>query len=182
MNSPGLGKIVFSEEQIQERIAEIGREINRDYRDKELIVVGILKGSFYFVADLTRHLTIPLNIDFIAIGIYPEVTHKTGVIRFSKDLDFSITDRHVLLIEDVVGTGLTLAYICQHLEAARPASLKICTLLDNPAERLLTINIDYRCFTMPDVYVVGYGLDHHEQYRNLPYIAEYHRGQTIEKR
>ncbi len=103
------------------------------------------------------------------------MTNSTGVIKFTKDMDLSITGRHVLLVEDIIGTGLTLGYICQHLEAAKPASLKICTLLDKPAERLLSLNIDYRCFTIPDTYVVGYGLDYREKYRNLPYIAEFYR-------
>jgi hypoxanthine phosphoribosyltransferase len=132
-----------------------------------------LQGSFYFVADLSRHLTIPLIIDFLSIGISHD-DNKAGV-RFTKDLDIDLAGRHVLLVEDVIGTGFTLGYICQHLESANPASLKICTLFDNSAERLLTINIDYRCFMMPDVFVVGYGLDYRQKYRNLPYIAEFHR-------
>jgi len=142
-----------------------------------LVIVSVLKGAIYFVADLTRHLTIPLNIDFLSVGVSPEVTNRTGVVRFTKDLNLTITDRHVLLVEDVIGTGLTLGYVCQHLADSKPASLKICTLLDNPAERLLTLTIDYRCFIMPDLFVVGYGLDYKEEYRNLPYIAEYHRGE-----
>jgi hypoxanthine phosphoribosyltransferase len=170
-----IGKIIFTQEQIQQRVAEIGRTIDQDYQGKEVIAISVLKGSLYFLADLTRHLTIPLNIDFLSIKAFSDETTKTGVVRFTKDLDLSITGRHVLLVEDVIGTGLTLGYICQHLEAAKPASLKICTLLDNPAERLLTINIDYRCFVMPDVFVVGYGLDYQERFRNLTYIAEYQR-------
>lgn len=125
------------------------------------------------MSDLTRYMTIPVSIDFLSIGVYPEVTKKTGIVRFNKELDLSITGRHVLLVEDIVGTGLTLSYICQHMEAFKPASLKICTLLDNPSERLLAINIDYRCFIMPDVFLVGYGLDYEQRYRNLPYIAAY---------
>jgi len=175
MTSSALGKIIFSEEQIQRQVAETGREINQDYQGRELIVISVLKGSLYFLADLTRHLTVPLSIDFLSIRAFPDDTKKTGIVRFTKDLDLSITGKHVLLVEDVIGTGLTLAYICQHLEAFNPASLKICTLLDNPTERLLSINIDYRCFIMPNVFVVGYGLDFQEEYRNLPYIAEYHR-------
>jgi len=175
--TPGIGKTVFSQEQIQQQIAEIGQKINQDYEGKELVIVCVLKGSLYFAADLTRHLTIPLSIDFLAIGLCPPDTPDTpGVIRFTKGLDLNIVGRHVLLVEDIIGTGLTLGYIRQHLESFTPASLKICTLLDNPSERLLTINIDYRCFVMPDVFVVGYGLDYDEKYRNLPYIAEYRRG------
>lgn len=175
MNIPGIGRVVYTQEQIQQRIAQIGYIISQDYQGKELVVVSVLKGSLYFLADLTRQLTIPLKIDFLSIGVSPEASSKPGAVRFTKDLDLILTGRHVLLVEDVIGTGLTLGYICQHLESAKPASLKICTLLDNPAERLLTITIDYRCFVMPDVFLVGYGLDYKEEYRNLPYIAEFHR-------
>lgn len=173
MASSGIGKIIYSKEQIQKGIEEVAAEINQDYQGQELAIIGILKGSLYFVADLTRHLTMPLSIDFLSIGLSPEAANKNAAIRFKKDLDLSIAGRHVLLVEDIIGTGLTLGYICQHLEALKPASLKICTLLDNPAERLLTLNINYRCFVMPDIFVVGYGLDYQERYRNLPYIAEY---------
>ncbi|MGI6435257.1 MAG: hypoxanthine phosphoribosyltransferase [Syntrophomonadaceae bacterium] len=173
MSLPDIGKIVFTREQIQQRIAEVGQKISQDYQNKTLVVVSVLKGSLYFVADLTRHLTIPLNIDFLAIGVSPEANNKPGAVRFTKDLDVNITGREVLLVEDVIGTGLTLGYIIKHLEAYKPTSLKICTLLDNPAERLLPITIDYRCFVMPDVFLVGYGLDYNEEYRNLPYIAEF---------
>ncbi len=173
MKTEGIGNIYFTAEQIQQRIAEISQKINQDYAGKELVIVSVLKGSLYFVADLTRHLTMPLSIDFLSIGISPESSGKPG-IKIRKDLDIDLKDRHVLLLEDVIGTGLTLGYICQHLEGFQPASLKICTLLDNPAERLITIKIDYLCFTMPDVFLVGYGLDHDEKYRNLPYIAEFH--------
>lgn len=176
MNSKptSLGKVVFAEEQIKQRIEAIGSEINRDYRDKELVIVSVLKGSVYFVTDLTRHLTMPVSIDFLSIGLSPGPSGKP-LIKIKKDLDLDLADQHVLLVEDVIGTGFTLSYILQHLEAMQPASLKICTLLDNPADRLITINIDYHCFTMPDTYLVGYGLDYREQYRNLPYIAEFHR-------
>lgn len=173
MKTEGLGKIYFTAEQIQQRIAEISHRINQDYAGKELVIVSVLKGSLYFVADLTRHLTMPLLIDFLSIGIFPESSGKPG-IKIRKNLDIDLKDRHVLLLEDVIGTGLTLGYICQYLEEFQPASLKICTLLDNPAERLITIKIDYLCFTMPDVFLVGYGLDFQEKYRNLPYIAEFH--------
>lgn len=174
MASHGLGKIIFSEEQIQQRVREVAQEINRDYLGQELVIVSVLKGSMYFVADLTRHLTMPITIDFLSIGVYHEDNNKTG-IRFIKDLDLSITGKNVLLVEDVVGTGFTLGYIYQHLEGCQPAGLKICTLLDNSADRLLALPIAYRCFMMPDAFVVGYGLDFNQQFRNLPYIAEYHR-------
>jgi len=172
MKETEIGKILFSEEAIRQRVAEMGRQISSDYRDRDTVIVSVLKGSLYFVADLTRQLTIPLSIDFLSIGLYPGVTSETGIVRITKDLDISVTGRHVLMVEDVIGTGLTLGYICQHLESSRPASLKICTLLDNPSERLLNIPVDYRGFIQPDTFVVGYGLDYEEKYRNLPYIAE----------
>ena len=171
--TPGLGKVIFTEEQIKQRVFTVAQEINRDYEGQELVVICILKGSLYFTADLTRLLTIPLKLDFLSIGISHE--EKAGGVRFTKELDQNLTGKHVLLVEDVVGTGLTLGYICQHIEAAKPASLKICTLLDHPSERLITLNVDYRCFLMPDAFVVGFGLDYKQRYRNLPFIAEYHR-------
>ncbi|MGI6467791.1 MAG: hypoxanthine phosphoribosyltransferase [Syntrophomonadaceae bacterium] len=174
MDSSGIGNIIFTQEQIQKRIAEVGSEITRDYRDKDLVVVSVLKGSLYFVADLTRCIDLPLEVDFLSIGLSSDPPSKKPE-RFTSPKTWIsiIKGRDVLLAEDVIGTGLTLGYICQHLEAYEPASLKICTLLDNPAERLLTIKIDYRCFEMPDTFLIGYGLDYREKYRNLPYIAEF---------
>ena len=119
-------------------------------------------------------MTVPVSIDFLSIGLSPDPSGKPA-IKIRKDLDLELKGRHVLLVEDVIGTGFTLGYILQHLEAMQPASLKICTLLDKPTDRLITINIDYHCFTMPDTFLIGYGLDYREQYRNLPYIAEFHR-------
>jgi hypoxanthine phosphoribosyltransferase len=174
MKNTGIGKIIYTREQIQQQIAKIGKEISQDYQGKELVVVSVLKGSLYFIADLTRQITLPLKIDFLSVGVSPEADHKPGMVHFTKDLDVTLTGQHVLLVEDIIRTGLTLGYVCQHLEASQPASLKICTLLDNPAERLLTLDIHYRCFTMPDVFLVGYGLDYKEKYRNLPYIAEFY--------
>jgi hypoxanthine phosphoribosyltransferase len=173
MKAEGIGKIVFTEEQIQKNVARLAETLSSDYAGKDPVLIGVLKSSFYFMADLTRYMTIPVSIDFLSIGIYPEMTQKTGIVRFNKELEISIKDRHVLLVEDNVGTGLTLSYICQHLEALNPASLKICTLLDNPSERLVALFIDYHCFEMPDTLLVGYGLDYEERYRNLPYLAEY---------
>lgn len=177
MSKSGPGKVVFTQDQIMERLKEVAAEINRDYEGQELIIVSVLKGAIYFVADLTRHLTMPLKIDFLSTRVPSEASKKNGGgIQFVKDLDYDLQGQQVLLVEDVIGTGLTLGLVRQHLEAAQPASLKICTLLDNPAGRLLPIQIDYCCFTMPDLYLVGYGLDHEEEYRNLPFIVEFRRG------
>ena len=177
MSKVGIGRIIFTPDEIQARIKEVAADINRDYEGQKLIIVSVLKGSIYFVADLTRHLTIPLKIDFLSTRGPSDATKKNGGgIQFVKDLDYDLQGQQVLLVEDVIGTGLTLGLVRHHLEATRPASLKICTLLDNPAGRLLPINIDYCCFTMPDLYLVGYGLDHEEEYRNLPFIVEFRRG------
>jgi hypoxanthine phosphoribosyltransferase len=172
---PGLGRIVYTEEQIQTRLREVAGEINRDYARQKLVIVSVLKGSIYFLADLTRQLTMPLSIDFLSVAATPPSANHASGVHFTRHLDIDLKGRHVLLVEDVIGTGLTLGYVIQHLADSGPASFKICTLLDNPAGRILTIKIDYRCFTMPDVFLVGYGLDYKEEYRNLPYIAEYHR-------
>jgi len=176
MGQPGLGKVIFTEEQIQNRVREVAAQINHDYRDRELVVIGMLKGCVYFMTDLTRQLTMPITMDFLSIGVAPSENHKAVAIHFKKSLDIDLQGRHVLLVEDVIGTGLTLGYVCQHLEEAKPASLKICTLLDKPAHRLLTLQIDYCCFEMPEIFLVGYGLDYNNQYRNLPYIAAFHKG------
>lgn len=175
MHASGLGKTVFTQEQIQEKVFEVAQQIDRDYEGEELVIVSILKGSIYFVADLTRQLHMPLNVDFLSIGARKAENGHSKTVSFIKDLDLDIAGRHVLLVEDVIRTGLTLGYVCQHLESFKPASLKICTLLDNESERLLNFNIHYRCFVMPGSFVVGYGLDYKERYRNLPYIAEFHR-------
>lgn len=175
MHASGLGKTVYTQEEIHQKVVEVAQEINRDYDGKELVIVSILKGSIYFVADLTRQLRMPINVDFLSIGARKGENGHSKAVSFIKDLDIDIAGRHVLLVEDVIRTGLTLGYVCQHLESFKPASLKICTLLDNQSERLLNVNIDYRCFVMPGSFVVGYGLDYKERYRNLPYIAEFHR-------
>ena len=175
MNLSGIGKTLFTQEQIQLRVEEIAQEIDRDYQGKDLVIVSILKGAIYFMSDLTRRLTVPLQLDFLSIGIRPGEANHPGFVSFNNDLEISIAGRHVLLVEDVIGTGLTIGYICQHLESAKPASLKICTLLDKPTDRLLHIDVAYCCFILPELFVVGYGLDYKEQYRNLPYIAEFHR-------
>lgn len=172
MSDRSIGQILISEADLKARIIELGKQINEDYRDKYPVIVSVLKGAFYFVADLTRQMTIPVNIDFLAIGLYPGITTQTGIVRITKDLDITITGRHVLMVEDVIGTGLTLGYIYQHMESRKPASINICTLLDNPAGRLVNIPIGYLGFTIPDIPVVGYGLDYNEDYRHLPYIAE----------
>lgn len=170
----GLGKIIFTEEEIRQRVKETADEINSHYGSEELVVISILKGSIYFLTDLTRQLTMPLEMDFLSIGVRKDETRQR-TITFIKDLDISITGRNVLLIEDVIGTGLTLGYVLQHIESFKPKTLRICSLLDNPAKRLLNFDVHHTCFVMPDLFVVGYGLDYKEKYRNLKDIVEYRK-------
>ena len=165
-------KIEFSTKQIMERIKELGREISRDYEGKELILVGVLKGSFYFYADLSREIDIPLQVDFISIGVYPNSTTDTGVVRITKDLDLDITGKHVLVIEDIIRTGLTIGYLVQNLESRKAASVKVCSLLVNPGQQLINVPISYVGFEISDTWLMGYGLDVKENGRNLPYIIK----------
>ena len=171
-------KILFSEKAIQERIREIGRTISRYYADQELVLVGVLKGSLYFIADLTRAIDIPVLLDFMSIGTYPTTTNRQGIVRITKDLDLEITGRHVLIVEDITRTGLTTAYLVQNLMARQPASVKVCSLLVNPEQQLIDVPIAYTGFEITRTRLVGYGMDINEKGRNLPYIAEIDRTDT----
>ena|ERR1035437_3916543 len=168
-------RIIYSAEELREKVAEMGRIISTDYAGKDLIVVGVLKGSLYFFADLTRAIDIPIGVDVIAIGTIPNTTSQTGIVRITKDLDLDITGRHVLIIEDIIRTGLTTAYLVQSLGARKPASINVCSLLVNPDQQLINIPIAYLGFTITDTWLIGYGMDIHEQGRSLPYIAELER-------
>jgi len=167
---PDGEKILFTEEQIRIRVAELGRQISQDYADKELLTVGILKGAMVFLTDLVRKITVPTYFDFVAASSYGKSTKSSGVVRILKDLDRSIEGRHVLLVEDIIDTGLTLNYLFDNLKSRGPASIKICTLLNKPSRRIVPVNMHYCGFSIPDEFVVGYGLDYNERYRNLPYI------------
>jgi hypoxanthine phosphoribosyltransferase len=169
-NEIDVGKVLIPQNRLQERVSELGREISEAYRDQDLALVAILKGSFIFAADLLRAMTIPTSIDFMAISSYAGQT-GSGVVRLTKDLDESIAGRHVLLIEDIIDTGLTANYLLQNLKRRNPASLEICTLLDKSARRIIDLHLAYRGFEIPDVFVVGYGMDYQQRYRNLPHIA-----------
>ncbi|MGC8970716.1 MAG: hypoxanthine phosphoribosyltransferase [bacterium] len=158
-------KLLISREDINKRIEELGRKISEDYLGKEPILICILKGAVYFAIDLTRHLTIPFIIDFMSISKYSG--SSSGVVRITKDLDVDIYGKDVIVIEDIVDTGLTLGYLLRNLKVRGPSSLKVCTLLDCPSRRIVDISVDYRGFEIPDVFVVGYGLDYRERYRNL---------------
>lgn len=163
-------KILLTEEEISNKVVELGKKISKEYENKDLLVVGILKGAIIFMADLLRSITIPVELDFMAVSSYGSSSTSTGIVRIIKDLDHNIEGRNVLLVEDIVDTGLTLKYILENLQTREPASLKVCTLLDKPERRKADVKVDYNGFTIPDEFVVGYGLDYNEKYRNLKNI------------
>jgi len=166
-----IAQVLISEERLQARIVELGAQISADYADKHPVLVGVLRGVFIFMADLVRVLTIPIEIDFIGITRYGPSARTQGVVRFTKDLELCITGRHVLFVEDVIDTGLSLRYILRTLKAREPASLRVCALFDKPRARLFELPVDYTGFMLPDAFVVGYGLDYDEHYRNLPFVG-----------
>jgi hypoxanthine phosphoribosyltransferase len=169
---PGaVGEVLIGEERLQERITEIAARVSDDYAGLDLLVIGVLKGAVFFIADLVRRLSVPCELDFMAVSSYGSSTHSSGVVRIQKDLDVAIAGRHVLLVEDVIDSGLTLSYLMKNLASRGPASLEICTLLAKPGHKRLRIATRYVGFELPDVFVIGYGLDHDERYRNLPFIA-----------
>src|SRR3954464_3083512 len=163
--------VLFSEQQIAERVANLAKEIEADHQDKELVLVGVLKGAFVFVADLSRQIDLPLAVDFIGLSSYGEATESSGVVKITSDLTRPIENKHVIIVEDIVDTGLTMRYLLDNLMTRRPASVKICTLLQKPSRARTKIPIDYCGFTVPDLFVIGYGLAAAEKYRNLPFIG-----------
>ncbi|MBP6964579.1 MAG: hypoxanthine phosphoribosyltransferase [Armatimonadetes bacterium] len=169
----GIGRVLLTTEQISERVREIGDRISADYEGRQLVLVGILKGAFVFLADLVRAVTIPVEVDFVAFSSYGASTTSSGVVRILKDLDESVEGKHVLIVEDIIDTGLTLklSYMVENLKARKVAGVRICTFLDKPSRRETDINPDYVGFVVPDEYVIGYGLDLNGMYRNLPFIA-----------
>lgn len=166
-----IERIYFSKEEIQKRVQELGAEISRDYADKDPILVGVLKGCFVFMADLTRCIDAYAEIDFMAVSTYGNGTTTTGAVNIRKDLSYDIENRHVIIIEDILDSGVTLSYLRKYLMNRKPASIKICTLLDKPARRKADISADYVGFECPNEFIVGYGLDYAEKYRNLDYIG-----------
>ncbi|HDP69731.1 MAG TPA: hypoxanthine phosphoribosyltransferase [Actinobacteria bacterium] len=169
--SEELGQIVIGEEEIKKRIKELSEQISKDYKDKDLMLVGILRGAIIFLADLSREIKAPVEIDFMAVSSYGSSTKTSGVVRILKDLDEDIKGRDVLIVEDIVDTGLTLKYLIKNLKSRKPASLKVCALLRKKIEQQMSIDIDYCGFEVPNKFLVGYGLDWDEKYRNLPYIC-----------
>lgn len=161
-------KCLVPSKEIARKVAQLGQQISRDYDGRDLVVVGILKGAVVFLSDLIRQINIPLYLDFMAVSSYGSSTESSGVVRILKDLDKSIEGKDVLIVEDIIDSGLTLKYLLENLEARRPNSVKVCTLLDKPARRQTPVNIHYNGFAIPDEFAVGYGLDYNDKYRNLP--------------
>ncbi|MEX0766069.1 MAG: hypoxanthine phosphoribosyltransferase [bacterium] len=166
-----IDEILIPEEALRDRIRELGQKISQDYADKEPLLVGILTGSVLFVADLMRRITIPCQLDFLATSSYADQTESTGVVRILKDLDQTIEGRHVIIVDDIIDTGLTMDHMLEMLKTRYPASLKVCALLDKAPRRIRYVPIDYKGFVIPDKFVVGYGLDYSGRYRNLPFIC-----------
>jgi hypoxanthine phosphoribosyltransferase len=169
--SGDLKEILITTEELQERVLELGRAISRDYAGLNPLLVGVLKGVLFFMADLLRAITVPVEMDFIAVSSYSPESRAQGLVRLVKDLEVSLAGRHVLFVEDVIDTGLTLNYILRNLRSRQPASLEVCVLFDKPERRLIDIPLKYKGFDLPDRFVVGYGLDYRERYRNLPFVG-----------
>jgi hypoxanthine phosphoribosyltransferase len=168
---PGVERILFTEEQIEARIREVAADISRDYAGKVVKLIGVLKGSVFFLAALARHIEIPMKIDFLGISSFSDRSGSPGLVRIAKDLDEGIEGEDVLLVEDIVDTGFTLRYLLQTLAGRSPNSLTVCTFLDRHSRRIVQSPVKYRCFEIPDRFVVGFGLDHNQLYRNLGYVA-----------
>ena len=166
-----LSTILHTQEEIAARVAELGQQISQDYEGKEIVLVGVLNGAVVFLADLMRHITIPMAMDLVAISSYGSYSSTSGVVRIMKDLDQSVESKHVLIVEDIVDTGLTLNYLVEYMRSRNPASVKVVAMLSKPARHKIKVHVDYLGFTVPDEFVVGYGLDYAKQYRNLPCIG-----------
>jgi len=166
-----IGEILLTKEEIEQKVKELGKKLSAEYAGKRPLLVCVLKGALIFVADLARAMEIPLEVDFMAVSSYGVSTKSSGVVRILKDLETGIEGRHVLIIEDIIDTGLTLNYLIENLKSRKPASIKICTLLDKPTRRRVQLKPDFCGFEIPDKFVIGYGLDFSEIYRNLPYIG-----------
>jgi hypoxanthine phosphoribosyltransferase len=166
-----IQEVLISEDEIRDKIRVLAKQISDDYRGKDLLLVGVLKGAFVFMADIAREIDLPVEFDFMAVSSYGSATKSSGVVRILKDLDYEISGRHVLLVEDIIDSGLTISYLLRYLEARGPASLEICSLFWKKGEQAVPLEVRYPGFEIPSVFVVGYGLDFAERYRNLPYIG-----------
>jgi hypoxanthine phosphoribosyltransferase len=167
----GVGETLIESDALRTRVAELGAEISEAYADRDLLLIGVLKGAVFFMADLMRHLTVPCEVDFMAISSYGAATDSSGVVRILKDLDINIEGRNVLVVEDIIDSGLTLSYLIRNLESREPASLEVCALMTKPARREIDVDVRWVGFEIPNRFVVGYGLDFAERYRNLPYVG-----------
>ena len=166
-----VGEILIDKETLAARVAELGVEVSSDYQGRDLLLIGVLKGAVFFMADLMRHLTVPCEVDFMAISSYGDSTDSSGIVRILKDLDINIEGRDVLVVEDIIDSGLTLSYLMRNLESREPASLEVCALLTKPARREIDVPVRWIGFEIPNKFVIGYGLDFAERYRNLPYVG-----------
>lgn len=166
-----IERILISESELQAKVAELANQISRDYEGKTPLFVGILKGAFVFLSDLIRHITIPAHVDFMQVSSYGSGTESSGIVKILKDLDISVEGRHVIVVEDIVDTGVTMQHLLELLSARKPASLAVCALLDKKERRLVDVHLNYVGFEIPNAFVVGYGLDYAEYYRNLPFIG-----------
>ena len=164
-------RVLIPEEKVDERIAQLAEEISQDYAGKTVHLIGILKGSIFFVCELAKRITVPVTIDFMSVSSYGAGTRSSGVVKMIKDLDEPIQGRHVLVCEDIIDSGHTLSYLMKNLSVRKPASIRLCTLLDKPQRREEDVDVDYQGFQIPDEFVIGYGLDYDQRYRNLPYIG-----------
>ena len=171
-----IGEVLVDAEALQRRVRELGEEVSRAYRGRELLLVGVLKGAVFFVADLMRHIDIPVEVDFMAVSSYGSLTDSSGVVRILKDLEAPIEGKDVLIVEDIVDSGLTLSYLLRTLKARNPNSLEVCALLTKPSRRKVDLPIRFVGFEIPDRFAIGYGLDHAERFRNLPYVAALDEG------
>ena len=166
-----IQEVLFSQQQLEERVSQIAQEITRDYAGQEIVLISVLRGSFVFMADLCRRIDLPCTIDFMSVSSYGKGTSSTGQVQITKDLSGDISGKHILVVEDILDSGNTLSYLLKLLEQRKPASIRLCTLLDKPERRVKPVDVHYSGFTIPDAFVVGYGLDYAEHYRNLPYIG-----------
>ena len=166
-----IQEVLFSEEQLKNRVREIAQQITADYQGKEIMLISVLRGSFVFMADLCRAIDLPCTLDFMAVSSYGKGTKSSGQVQITKDLSEDISDRHIIVVEDILDSGNTLSYLLKILENRHPSSIRLCTLLDKPDRRVKPVEVHYSGFTIPDAFVVGYGLDYAEKYRNLPYIG-----------
>ena len=166
-----IQEVLFSQQQLEERVDQIAQEITRDYAGKEIVLISVLRGSFVIIADLCPRIDLPCTIDFMSVSSYGSGTSSTGQVQITKDLSGDISGKHILVVEDILDSGNTLSYLLKLLEQRKPASIRLCTLLDKPERRVKPVEVHYSGFTIPDAFVVGYGLDYAEHYRNLPYIG-----------